>query len=105
MLTGCTTPASKQSTDAAIPIAEEDGKSTTDPHVWHNAQNGIKIAETIATSLDKSSLLEIVDSHKSDDIIAISAQIILKNAAECGLKYSNRSIGFFFLINLLSPVQ
>ncbi len=32
---------------------EEDGKSTTDPHVWHNAQNGIKIAETIATSLEK----------------------------------------------------
>ena len=32
---------------------EEDGKSTTDPHVWHNAQNGIKIAETIATSLAK----------------------------------------------------
>jgi manganese/iron transport system substrate-binding protein len=32
---------------------EEDGKSTTDPHVWHNAQNGIKIAETIATNLEK----------------------------------------------------
>jgi manganese/iron transport system substrate-binding protein len=32
---------------------EEDGKSTTDPHVWHNAQNGIKIAETIEASLAK----------------------------------------------------
>jgi manganese/iron transport system substrate-binding protein len=32
---------------------EEDGKSTTDPHVWHNAQNGIKIAETIAANLAK----------------------------------------------------
>jgi len=32
---------------------EEDGKSTTDPHVWHNAQNGIKIAETIEASLEK----------------------------------------------------
>ncbi|WP_373539606.1 metal ABC transporter solute-binding protein, Zn/Mn family [Chamaesiphon sp.] len=32
---------------------EEDGKSTTDPHVWNNAQNGIKIAETIAASLEK----------------------------------------------------
>ncbi len=32
---------------------EEDGKSTTDPHVWHNAQNGIKIAETIGSSLEK----------------------------------------------------
>lgn len=32
---------------------EEDGKSTTDPHVWHNAQNGIKIAEKIEASLEK----------------------------------------------------
>jgi manganese/iron transport system substrate-binding protein len=32
---------------------EEDGKSTIDPHVWHNAQNGVKIAETIATNLGK----------------------------------------------------
>ncbi|MCY7336523.1 MAG: zinc ABC transporter substrate-binding protein [Chamaesiphon sp.] len=32
---------------------EEDGKSTTDPHVWHNAQNGIKIAETIKANLEK----------------------------------------------------
>jgi manganese/iron transport system substrate-binding protein len=32
---------------------EEDGKSTTDPHVWHNAQNGIKIAEMIGTNLEK----------------------------------------------------
>lgn len=32
---------------------EEDGKSTTDPHVWNNAQNGIKIAEIIETNLAK----------------------------------------------------
>jgi manganese/iron transport system substrate-binding protein len=32
---------------------EEDGKSTTDPHVWHNAQHGSKIAETIAANLEK----------------------------------------------------
>jgi manganese/iron transport system substrate-binding protein len=32
---------------------EEDGKSTTDPHIWHNAQNGIKMAETIAANLEK----------------------------------------------------
>jgi manganese/iron transport system substrate-binding protein len=32
---------------------EEEGKSTTDPHVWHNAQNGAKIAETIGTNLAK----------------------------------------------------
>jgi manganese/iron transport system substrate-binding protein len=32
---------------------EEDGKSTTDPHIWHNAQNGIKIAATISTNLEK----------------------------------------------------
>jgi manganese/iron transport system substrate-binding protein len=32
---------------------EEDGKSTTDPHVWHNAQNGVKIAKVIETNLAK----------------------------------------------------
>ena len=29
---------------------------------------------TVLTDLDKSSLLEVVDSHKSDDIIAILSQ-------------------------------
>jgi manganese/iron transport system substrate-binding protein len=32
---------------------QEDGKSTIDPHVWHNARNGVKIVETIANSLVK----------------------------------------------------
>jgi manganese/iron transport system substrate-binding protein len=32
---------------------EEDGKSTADPHVWHNAQNGVKIVATIGASLEK----------------------------------------------------
>jgi manganese/iron transport system substrate-binding protein len=32
---------------------EEDGKSTIDPHVWHNAQNGIEIAKTIEANLGK----------------------------------------------------
>jgi manganese/iron transport system substrate-binding protein len=31
----------------------EDGKSTIDPHIWHNAQNGVKIAKTIAANLTK----------------------------------------------------
>jgi manganese/iron transport system substrate-binding protein len=32
---------------------EEDGKSTTDPHVWHNAKNGAKIATVIEANLEK----------------------------------------------------
>ncbi|AFY92245.1 metal ABC transporter solute-binding protein, Zn/Mn family [Chamaesiphon minutus] len=32
---------------------EEHGKSTADPHVWHNAQHGSKMAETIAANLEK----------------------------------------------------
>jgi manganese/iron transport system substrate-binding protein len=32
---------------------EADGKSTTDPHVWHNAQNGAKIATVIEANLEK----------------------------------------------------
>ncbi len=32
---------------------EEDGKTVTDPHVWHNAQNGIAIAQVISQELIK----------------------------------------------------
>jgi manganese/iron transport system substrate-binding protein len=32
---------------------EEDGKTETDPHVWHNAQNGIRMAEVIQSNLAK----------------------------------------------------
>lgn len=30
---------------------EEDGQTETDPHVWHNAQNGVRIAEVIRDNL------------------------------------------------------
>lgn len=33
---------------------EEDGQTVADPHVWHDAQNGIRIAETISESLSKA---------------------------------------------------
>ncbi|MDF5734256.1 MULTISPECIES: metal ABC transporter solute-binding protein, Zn/Mn family [unclassified Nostoc] len=32
---------------------EDDGKTVTDPHVWHNAQNGIAIAQVISQELIK----------------------------------------------------
>jgi ABC-type Zn uptake system ZnuABC Zn-binding protein ZnuA len=32
---------------------EEDGKTEVDPHVWHNAQNGVRIAEVIRDQLAK----------------------------------------------------
>lgn len=32
---------------------EEDGKTVTDPHVWHNAQNGVAMAKVISESLSK----------------------------------------------------
>ncbi|MGG6268917.1 metal ABC transporter solute-binding protein, Zn/Mn family [Leptolyngbya sp. AN03gr2] len=32
---------------------EEDGKTEADPHVWHNAQNGVRIAEVIRDNLAK----------------------------------------------------
>jgi len=34
---------------------EEDGKTETDPHVWQNAQNGVRIVETIRDNLEKVS--------------------------------------------------
>jgi manganese/iron transport system substrate-binding protein len=43
-------------TEIAVPQPqkfEDDGKSTIDPHVWHNAQNGVKIAEVIEANLEK----------------------------------------------------
>ena len=38
---------------------------------------------TILTDLDKSSLLEVIDSHKSDDIITILKQQPLSNERRC----------------------
>jgi manganese/iron transport system substrate-binding protein len=32
----------------------EDGKTETDPHVWHNAQNGIKMVESLEAALSKA---------------------------------------------------
>ncbi len=32
---------------------EEDGKTENDPHVWHNAQNGVRIVETVRDNLKK----------------------------------------------------
>lgn len=32
---------------------EEDGKTENDPHVWHNAQNGVKIVEVVRDNLSK----------------------------------------------------
>ena len=32
---------------------EEDGKTETDPHVWHDAQNGVRIIETVRDNLKK----------------------------------------------------
>lgn len=32
---------------------EEDGKTVIDPHVWHNAQNGVAIAKVIGENLSK----------------------------------------------------
>jgi manganese/iron transport system substrate-binding protein len=34
---------------------EEDGQTETDPHVWHNAQHGIRIVETVRDNLNKIS--------------------------------------------------
>jgi manganese/iron transport system substrate-binding protein len=32
----------------------EDGKTEVDPHIWHSAQNGIKIIESLQTALSKA---------------------------------------------------
>ncbi len=43
--------------EVAVPAPltmEEDDKKETDPHVWHNAQNGVKIIAVIQASLAKT---------------------------------------------------
>jgi manganese/iron transport system substrate-binding protein len=44
---------------------QEDGKSTIDPHVWHNARNGVKIVETIASSLAKITPEKVTTSNQN----------------------------------------
>ncbi len=42
--------------EVAVPapqIFEEDGKTEPDPHVWHNAQNGVQMTQVIQTNLAK----------------------------------------------------
>lgn len=34
---------------------EEDGKTENDPHVWHNAHNGVRIVEVVRDNLEKLS--------------------------------------------------
>ena len=50
-------PASKIAVnEVAVPNPEpfqEDGKTIPDPHVWHDAKNGIRIVETIRSNLEK----------------------------------------------------
>ena len=54
-----TSPAPKVAvSEVAVPTPqqfEEDGKTTPDPHVWHSAQNGARMAEVIANNLTKVS--------------------------------------------------
>ena len=46
---------------------EEDGKTETDPHVWQNAQNGVRIVETIRDNLEQvspSNAVQYTDNAK-----------------------------------------
>jgi manganese/iron transport system substrate-binding protein len=69
--------------EIAIPQPQQftaDGKSTIDPHVWHNAQNGIKIAKVIEVNLAKlvpnQALIYQQNTQKlTSDILAIDTWI------------------------------
>jgi manganese/iron transport system substrate-binding protein len=54
--------------EVAVPQPQKfqsDGKSTIDPHVWHNARNGVKIVETISNSLAKVTPEKIAISNQN----------------------------------------
>ena len=58
--------------EVAVPNSqtfEEDGKTETDPHIWHNAQNGVQIARVIQNNLAK-----VAPTHA--DLYAKNAQAI-----------------------------
>jgi manganese/iron transport system substrate-binding protein len=59
LIKAASNPAPKVAThEIAVPKPQEfeqDGQTVTDPHVWHNAQNGIRIVDTISDSLEKVS--------------------------------------------------
>jgi manganese/iron transport system substrate-binding protein len=54
---------------------EEDGKTEIDPHVWHNAKNGIRIVETIERNLAKV-------APENATLYAKNAQAITKELAQ-----------------------
>jgi manganese/iron transport system substrate-binding protein len=73
-------PAPKVAIDEiAVPQPQQftaEGKSTIDPHVWHNAQNGIKIAKVIEANLNKLVPAQaIIYKHNSDKLTSEILQI------------------------------
>ena len=54
---------------------EDDGKTETDPHVWHNAQNGISMVEVIQSNLAKV-------APENADLYAKNAQAMTKEIAQ-----------------------
>jgi manganese/iron transport system substrate-binding protein len=57
LIKSSSSPSTKVAVDeVAVPTPqsfEDHGKIEPDPHVWHNAQNGVRMAETIGSSLTK----------------------------------------------------
>jgi manganese/iron transport system substrate-binding protein len=57
LITSAANPAPKIAVDeVAIPKSQtfaEDGKTEIDPHVWHNAQNGVRMVEVVQRNLAK----------------------------------------------------
>ncbi len=83
---------------------QEDGKSTIDPHVWHNARNGVKIVETITSSLAKITPEKVTTSNQNiqrltseiDQIdIWIKSQINTIPSAKRVLFTTHDSLGYY----------
>jgi manganese/iron transport system substrate-binding protein len=54
--------------EIAVPQPQKfltDGKSTIDPHVWHNARHGVKMVESIAKSLAKIAPEKVASSNQN----------------------------------------
>jgi manganese/iron transport system substrate-binding protein len=93
--------------EVAVPNPQtfkEDGKTETDPHVWHNAQNGIRMIETIQSNLAKVAPENAALYAKNAQVMTreiaqidtwIKAQVATIPAASRKLVTTHDALGYF----------
>ncbi len=93
--------------EVAVPNPQtfkEDGKTETDPHVWHNAQNGIRMIEAIQSNVAKVAPENAALYAKNAQVMTreiaqidtwIKAQVATIPAASRKLVTTHDALGYF----------